>query len=167
MNTSRHTSLFIFLLVLWVPLGAAAMTGEDMLRLKQAGVSNETIQLMIQEKSIETVSLTVQEVLDMKAAGIDEDTLQLMIKSLSFMKDSQPVVYESPSKGMRITSINDLLKLKEAGFSDETIRAIVTVASGDEETDGYEASLRMLESMNLWVSPHRRPPHRHPPKNRK
>ena len=33
--------------------------------------------MMIQEKSIETVSLTIQEVLDMKAAGIGEDTLQL------------------------------------------------------------------------------------------
>ncbi len=158
----RHTTLIILLLILlWIPLGASAMTGEEMLHLKEAGVSDETIQLMIQEKSIETVSLTVQEVLDMKAAGIGEDTLQLMIRGLSFMKDSQPVVYESPAKGMRITSVNDLLMLKESGFSDETIRAIVTVASGDEDQQGYEEALRMLESMNLWVSPHRRlPKHR-------
>ena len=162
MNTSRHTFPILFLLVLWLPLEVAAMTGDELLRLKQAGVSDETIQLMIQEKSIETVSLTIQEVLDLKAAGIDENTLQLMIRSLSFMKDSQPVVYGSPSKGMQITSVSDLLMLKEAGFSDETIRAIVTVASGNEETQGYRESLRMLENLNIWVSPpHRRPPKKH------
>ena len=167
MTPLRHTFLIISLLILWIPLGAAAMTGEQMLRLKQAGVSDETIRLMIQEKSIETVSLTIQEVLDMKAAGICEDTLQLMVRNLSFMQDSQPIVYEIPPKGIQITSVDDLLMLKEAGLSDETIRAIVTVASGDENQQNYEASLRMLENMNIWVSPHRRPPHRHPPKNRR
>lgn len=158
MTPLRHTFLIILLLILWIPFGAAAMTGEQMLRLKQAGVSDETIQLMIQEKSIETVSLTIQEVLDMKAAGIGEDTLQLMVRNLSFMQDSQPIVYEIPPEGIQITSVNDLLMLKEAGFSDETISAIVTVASGDEDQQSYEKSLRMLESMNIWVSPHRRPP---------
>jgi hypothetical protein len=158
MDISRHTSLIIFLLVLWIPLGVLAMTGEEMLRLKQAGVSDETIQLMIQEKSIETVSLTIQEVLDMKAAGIGEDTLQLMIRGLSFTKDSQPVVYESPRKGLCITSASDLLMLKQAGLSDETIRAIVMVASGDEDQQNYEEALRTLENLNIWVTPHRRLP---------
>jgi hypothetical protein len=162
MTPLRHKFLIIFLLILWIPFGAAAMTGEEMLRLKQGGISDETIQLMIQEKSIETASLTIQEVLDLKAAGIGEDTLQLMIKNLSFMQDSQPVVYEIPPKGMQIASVSDLIRLKEAGFSDETIRAILTVASGDEDQQNYEASLRMLENMNIWVSPHR-----HPPKNRR
>jgi hypothetical protein len=162
MNISRYTSLILFLLVLWIPLGVSAMSGEDLLRLKQAGVSDETIQLMIQEKSIETVSLTIQEILDLKAAGIGEDTLQVMIRSLSFMKDSQALVYESPPKGMRIASVRDLLKLKEAGFSDETIRAVVRVASGDEKAQGYEESLRMLEGLNIWVSPpFRRLPKKH------
>ncbi|RLC03980.1 MAG: hypothetical protein DRH90_09855 [Deltaproteobacteria bacterium] len=158
MDNSRHTPLIVLLLILWIPLAAVAMTGEQVLRLKQAGVSDESIQLMIQEKSIETVSLTIQEVVDMKAAGIGEDTLQLMIRGLSFMKDNQPVVYESPSKGLRITSASDLLMLKEAGFSDETIRAIVTVASEDEDQQNYEQARRILERLNLWVSPsHRRP----------
>ena len=36
---------------------------------------------------------------------------------------------------------------KESGFSDETIRAIVTVVSGNKEQLGYEEALHILEQL--------------------
>jgi len=135
---------------------ALAMSGDQIVCLKQAGVSDETLQLMIQEKSIETASLTVDEVLDMKAAGIEEKTLQAIIKSRSFMNQNQNVVYEIGSQGIQVNSVEDLVALKEAGFSEKTIRAIVTVASTDKKNQAYTDSLRVLDNIGIWVTPHHR-----------
>ena len=159
MNTSKKIILIGFFLLGLAPFTASAMTGEQILRLKQAGVSDESIQLMIQEKSIETVSLTIQEVLEMKTAGIGEDTLQIMIRGLSFLKHSQVVVYENTRAGVSLTSAGDLLMLKEAGFSEETIRALMTVAAGNEDHQDYEKALRILDHLNLWISPPLPPKH--------
>jgi len=159
MNLSKKILLLGCLIFYLTPFTLTAMTGEQILRLKQAGVSDESIQMMIQEKSIETVSLTIEEVLEMKAAGLGEDTLQIMIRGLSFLKNSQPVVYENTPQGMSITSVRDLILLKESGFSDETIRAILTVVSGNKEQPDYEKALRLLEHLNIWISPP--PPRKH------
>jgi hypothetical protein len=153
MNVSRHLFVIVFLFLMGTPLSSSAITGEQIVRLKAAGVSDTSIQMMIQEKSIETVSLTVDEVLQMKAAGIDEETLQLMIQSLSFLKNSRPVVYRAGRNDIPLTSVDDLLQLKAAGISDKTLRAIVTIASGDRTRDGYEDALRILENMNIWITP--------------
>jgi hypothetical protein len=143
---------------------AAAMNGDQIIRLKQAGVSDETLQLMIEEKSIETASLTVDEVLDMKAAGIEEETLQTLIKSLSFMHNNQKKVYEVKPKGLQVGSTGDLLALKEAGFSEETIRAIITVTSVDKNQQAYADALRVLDNTGIWVTPyHRLPRNQHRP----
>ena len=160
MNALRNTRLIVFMFVLWAPAVAMAMTGGQVLQLKQAGVSDESIRLMIQEKSVETVSLTIQEVLNLKAAGIDEDTLQRLIRGLSFLRDSQPVVHKISPGGLQIGSARDLVVLKEAGFSDETIGAMVTAAFGHEDRQRYEEALRMLEHLNIWVSPRPSPKHR-------
>ena len=159
MDASKKMFLIGFFLLGLAPFTVSAMTGEQILRLKQAGVSDESIQLMIQEKSIETVSLTVQEVLEMKTAGVGEETLQLMIRGLSFLKDSQPVVYENTRAGIAITSAKDLLLLKEAGFSEETIRALLTVAAGNEAHQDYEKALYILDHLNIWISPSPPPKH--------
>ena len=154
MNTSRHLFVIVFLFFLWAPQPSLAISGEQIIRLKQAGVSDESIQMMIQEKSLETVSLTVEEVLQMKAAGIDEETLQIMIQSLSFLKNRQPIVYGMGQRNLSLTSVDDLLKLKAAGVSDEILSAIVTIAAGDSTRDGYDDARRILENMNIWILLH-------------
>ena len=140
---------------------ALAMSGDQMIRLKQAGVSDETLQLMIQEKSIETASLTVNDILDMKAAGIEEETLQVIVKSCSFMNHNRNLVYEIGPQAIQVNSVEDLVVLKEAGFSEETIRAIITVASADKHQQAYTDALRVLDNLGIWVTPHHRK-HRKP-----
>ena len=141
MNIIRHILLFTLLLHLQMTASAPAMSSDQIIRLKQAGISDETLQLMIQEKSIETASLTVEEVLDMKAAGIGEETLQTIIKSRSFMNHDQKVVYEVGPQGLQINSVEDLVVLKEAGLDEETIRAIITVTSTDKQSQAYSDAL--------------------------
>ena len=140
---------------------ALAMSGDQVVRLKQAGVSDKTLQLMIQEKSIETASLTVDEVLGMKAAGIEEETLQVIVKSRSFMNHNHSVVYEIGPQAIQVTSVEDLVVLKEAGFSEESIRAIVTVVATDENKQTYKDALRLLDNIGIWVTPHYRLPRDH------
>ena len=159
MDASKKIILIGFFLLGLAPFTATAMNGEQILRLKQAGVSDESIQLMIQEKSIETVSLTIQEVLEMKTAGMGEETLQSMIRGVSFLKNSQPVVYEIDRAGISITSARDLLLLKDAGFSEETIRALLTVAAGNKAHQDYERALHILDHLNIWISPPLPPKH--------
>lgn len=147
------STLLLGITLLWLPHMAGAMSAEQILLLQQAGISDKSIQMLIQEKSIETVSLTVEEILQLKEAGVREDTLQMMIRSLSFLKDSQPVVYGDTQNGRRLHSANDLIMLKNAGFSDQTIRAILTILEGKQDHQHYKDALRILEGMNLWVGP--------------
>jgi hypothetical protein len=150
----RYLVLPIIFAIIWGRSPAAeAMTGDQVARLKQAGVSDRTIQLMIQEKSIPTVSVTVQEVVDMKASGISEETLQMLIKELSYIKDSKPIIYGEEIQNLQISSANDLIRLKEAGFSDDILRAIVTVNAADPESQSYEKALELLKRMHIWVTP--------------
>ena len=132
---------------------AFALNGQQTIQLKQAGVSDDTLALMIREQTIETAALTIGEILDMKAAGIEEKTLQAIIKALSSSNGRQNVVYEIGPSGIRVDSVEDLLVLKEAGFSEETIRAIITVASADKDRQAYTDALRVLDNVGIWVTP--------------
>ena len=157
-------ALRLFFIVLFIgsfltaPM-AAAMSGDQMVRLKQAGVSDETLSLLIQEKTIETVALTVDEIIDMKTAGMEEETLQTIIKSSSSRNSVQNAVYEIGPQGIQVNSVEDLLVLKEAGFSEQTIRAIITVAAADKNQQTYTDALRVLDNIGIWVTPHNRRPH--------
>ncbi len=154
MNTIRLIIIAFIFCFLHMAATAVAMDGDQIIRLKQAGVSDETLQLMIREKSIETASLTVDEIVDMKAAGIEEETLRALIKSLSFADTDQSVVYEIGPKGLQVGSVEDLVTLKEAGFNEETIRAIITVAAADKNQQTYTNALGVLDNMGIWVTPH-------------
>lgn len=161
MKVFRHYIIILFIGCFLTAAVAAAMSGDQMVRLKQAGVSDETLRVLIQEKSIETAALTVEEVIDMKAAGIAEETLRTIITSGSFINPSQKVVYEIGPQEIQVHSVEDLLLLKEAGFSEETIRAIITVAAIDKNQQAYTDALRVLENAGIWITPHHRLPRNH------
>ncbi len=126
------------------------MRSEELIRLKKAGVHEDTIQLLIQEKSLETSAFTVEEILSLKQAGFSETTLRMLITENSFLKDRQPVVYGENLHTVKFTTINDVIRLKEAGLSDEVIQAILLVVR-----DGYSGDRQrawdMLNSMGIWV----------------
>ena len=93
------------------------MEANDLQRLKAAGISDATIGLMIEKRSIETVALTVEEVLDLKKAGFSEETIRLLVEANDFSEASRARVYGRSLRPIRVASIDDVLALKAAGIS--------------------------------------------------
>jgi hypothetical protein len=99
-------SLFVFSNFVVLSL-SIALNSDEIIRLKKAGISDETIQLLIKEKSQETYALTVSEVLNLKKAGLSEETIRLVIKESSFMKNTEPVIYGENLRPIRLSTTQD------------------------------------------------------------
>ncbi len=119
-------------------------------RLKRAGVSDETLRLIVREKSVETAAFTVDEIVALKRAGVGENTLQVLIAEGSFLKDREPVVFGKELYGLRLVTVADIIALKEAGVSDEVLRAVVELSRPGSEAERGQA-LDLLREMGLWV----------------
>ena len=126
------------------------LNGEGIVRLKKAGVSDETIAVIVKERAIETAAFSVQEIVDMKTAGMSEETIRLMITENSFLKHADPIVYGDKVRTVRVTTVKDIIDLKNAGVSDEVIQAILTVV-GDSEASDRQAAYDFLKDMNIRV----------------
>jgi hypothetical protein len=129
---------------------AFGLDAKDAVRLKKAGVSDQTLEVMAQEKTIETAAFTVDEILAMKAAGIGESTLQTIFAEGSFLKDREPIVYGKDLRSIRFTTAADIIDLKKAGVSDEVLQAIVAVSRRDSDVD-RDAAFKLLRDMGIWV----------------
>ncbi len=138
------------LLVFLISHPGAGLNGEGIVRLKKAGVSDETIAVIVNERAIETAAFSVQEIVDMKTAGLSEKTIQMMIRENSFLKNADPIVYGDKVRTLRFTTVEDIIDLKNAGVSDEVIQAILTVV-GDSEASDRKAAYDFLRDMNIRV----------------
>lgn len=128
----------------------SGLNSEALVRLKKAGISDQTIQVIVQEKAIETAAFSVQEIVDMKAAGIGEETIRVVIKEGSFIRSSKPIVYGKDIRTIRFTGVQDIIDLKNAGVSDDVIQAIITVV-GDSTDSERQAALDLLEGMHIRI----------------
>jgi hypothetical protein len=118
--------------------------------LKEAGVSDRTIQVMVREKVVETSAFSVQEIIDMKKAGLSEKTIQMVIREGSFLKDTAPVIYGKDVRSIEFTTAQDIIELKKAGISDEVIQAILYVVG--ESTDSQRKDAwELLRDMEIRV----------------
>jgi hypothetical protein len=127
------------------------LNGEDILRMKQASVSDQTIELMMREKVVETCAFTVQEIVDLKAAGICDKTIQMFIKEGSFLKDVQPLVYGNQLPPVRLTTVRDIIELKKTGVSDEVIKAIVDFSSRSSNDMERDRAAEILKNMGIII----------------
>ena len=128
----------------------SGLNSESIVRLKEAGVSDTTIQIMVREKVIETAAFSVQEIIDMKKAGISEKTIQMVIQEGSFLKDTAPIVYGKDVRSIEFTTARDIIELKKAGISDEVIQAILYVVGESTDSQRREA-WDLLRDMGIWV----------------
>jgi hypothetical protein len=148
-KTVLSISLAIVLILL-ISNSGAGLNAEGIVRLKKAGISDRTIEVIVREKAIETAAFSVQEIVDMKNAGLSDATIQMVIEENSFLKNSEPVVYGDQVRTIRFTTVKDIIDLKNAGISDEVIQAILTVV-GDSETSERQAAWDFLKDMNIRV----------------
>jgi hypothetical protein len=134
--------------------GSWALDGKSVARLKKAGVSDRTLELMVRERTVETAAFTVDEIIAMKTAGIGEDALQTLISEGSFLKDREPVIYGNDLRSIRLTTAADIIALKKAGVSDEVLRAIVSASRPNSDLDREEA-MQLLRDTGIWVEQRR------------
>ena len=128
----------------------SGLNSESIVRLKEAGISDSTIQIMVREKVVETAAFSVQEIIDMKKAGISEKTIQMVIKEGSFLKDTAPIIYGKDVRSIEFTTARDVIELKKAGISDEVIQAILYVVG--ESTDAQRKNAYdLLKDMEIRV----------------
>ena len=129
---------------------ASGLNSESVIRLKEAGVSDATIQMMVREKVVETAAFSVQEIIDMKKAGISEKTIRMVIKEGSFLKDTAPIIYGKDIRSIEFTTAADVIELKRAGISDAVIQAILYVVG--ESTDSQRKNAYdLLKEMEIRV----------------
>ena len=82
--------LFFLFFIFILAHPGATVTGKDIFKLKKAGVSDKTIQLIVKEKVIETAAFSVDDIVSMKKAGVTEKTLRILIGEGSFLANSEP-----------------------------------------------------------------------------
>jgi glyoxylate utilization-related uncharacterized protein len=128
----------------------SGLNSESIVRLKGAGVSDQTIQAMIREKVVETAAFSVQEIIDMKKAGLSEKTIQMIIQEGSFLKDTATVIYGKDVRSIEFTTAQDIIELKKAGFSDEVIQAIIYVVGESSDAQRKDA-WELLRDMEIRV----------------
>lgn len=144
--------LVIILVVSFLGAGSTmAMPVQAMVDLKKAGLSDDTIEMAAHEKVIETVAFTVDELIQLKQAGFEERTIQVLIQERSFMRRPSKIVYGRDIKPLRLSSVEDIIALKDSGMSDDVIQAIIRVA-GERKDEDYYRSWQMLENMDLEVN---------------
>ena len=152
-DTMKKKLTYIFFTILFIPLvcdPGLCLDGKDIVKLKEGGISDAVIQLVMQEKIIETCAFTVDEILSMKRAGMGNETILKIIENASFMKDAKTIEYGKDIRPVRFSSVEDIIELKRAGISDEVIEAIVS-GSDEINSEDYDRAWRMLENMGLIV----------------
>lgn len=138
---------WVTVLLLTVTHTVSGLNSESIVRLKKAGISDMTIQLIVREKVVETAAFSVQEIIDMKKAGLSEKTIQMVVREGSFLKDTAPIIYGKDVRSIEFATAQDIIELKKAGISDEVIQAIIYVVGESSDSQRKKAwdLLRDLE----------------------
>jgi len=140
----------VALLVVIITHPISGLNSESIVRLKEAGLGDATLQLMIREKTVETAAFSVQEIIDLKNAGLSEKTIQMLIQEGSFLKDTAPVVYGKDVRSIEFSTARDIIELKRAGISDEVIQAIIHVV-GESVDSQRQQAYDLLKKMEIRV----------------
>ena len=127
-----------------------SLSGQNVADLKKAGVSDQTIQVVAQEKVIETAAFSVDDIVKMKKAGVGEETMRVILKEGSHLKNADPVVYGRSTQTVRNISPEEIINLKKNGVSDEVIQSVVKASRSDDQQE-RERAWRMLENMRLGI----------------
>ena len=150
MKKTPFSIVVAFVLVLLICHPGSGLNSDSIVQLEKAGISDRTIEVIVQEKAIETGAFSVRGIIDMKAAGIGDETIQMLVKERSFLKNSKPIVYGKDIRTLKFTTVKDVIELKNAGVSDEVIQAILTVVADSTESERKKA-YDLLEDMNIRI----------------
>lgn len=128
-NFFTWTGIVVFTFIFFWLHPAFSLSPQEIIDLKNAGVQDKTIELIIHQQADLTGLISVPEVIRMKKAGISDDVIRAMA--------SPPASHESVREyGMHVDQIKeisteDLVQLKKAGFDDTLIQAIIKIQRED------------------------------------
>jgi hypothetical protein len=150
----RFQTYLLIPVILLAVQPVAALSGKGIVRLKKAGVSDQTIEIIAREKVVETAAFSIDDIVAMKEAGVSERTLQMLVREGSFRKNSTPIVYGNATRSIRFTTAQDVIELKQAGISDEVIQAIIAV-TGERYYSQQDEAYELLRDMDIWLDTRR------------
>ena len=152
----KNAAVFLFLIlgILLMAHTGLTLSSKGIVQLKKAGVSDKTIQVIVEEKVIETAAFSIDDIVSIKRAGVSESTLRMLIKEGSFLKNSEPLIYGNNTRPLRFTSAQDVIELKKAGLSDEVIQAVIAVSS-ERYYSQREEAFDLLRNMGIVVDTRR------------
>ena len=127
-----------------------AVSSKSLIKLKNAGVSDATIAVLIREKTLETAAFSVEDIVRLKQAGISEKTIQMLLKEASFLRQRKPIVYGRQTRALQFTTAQDVIELKNAGVSDAVLQAIIAV-TGQPDTYDTQKAWEMLTNAGLRI----------------
>lgn len=131
-------SCFLFVSLAFAATISFAFNTQDMIDLKNAGLSDEIILLMTKP----TRSLQAKDVIKLKKAGFTEDVIKQMI--LGDLKDPvSPVPTVSGTSADDRLVIDQIINLKKSGVSDETIQKMLD--REERERARYYGVTRMIK----------------------
>ena len=143
-------TILSLILCLFVANSARALSGQNVVKLKKAGVSDQTIDVIVQEKVIETAAFSIDDIVAMKKAGVGEQTMRKIIKDGSFTNKPKTVVYGKSTQSVRHLSPDDIITLKEKGVSDEVLQSVIKDSRSEDQED-RDRAWKMLENMDLRI----------------
>ena len=150
MITKLFGIVFICLALVSCYIPALCLEAEEIVRLKKAQVDDETIQLMIKEKAVETCTFTVQDILVLRKAGIGNKTIRTIIESASSPNNGEEIEYGEEIRPIKSINVKDIVYLKDNGISDEVIQSIVS-RSGQAYDVEEEKAWEMLKNMEIVI----------------
>jgi len=128
-----------------------ALSPADLVQLKEAGLSEATIEAVVRERAVETAAFQVEDLLRLRRAGIGDATIRLLVEQGSFRRRPPVIVYGASTRPLRLVSVDDLLRLKAAGFDDTVLALVVTAAADGGESPRAREALEMLREMDLEI----------------
>lgn len=147
----RYLPLVICFLVWFWPQEGFGLSSRDIIRLTEAGISGETLAMLAQEKTIQTGVFSVTELVDLKHAGVSDETLQMLIYTRSQMRGREPVRYGEDTRTLRFLTVQDILKLKDEGVSDDVIRTVVIHTQKSKYADQRAEAMELLKDMGIII----------------
>ena len=119
----RKQVLFVMMtLFCWsVPVSGSCGSIEDLVRMREAGVSDKVILAVEREKAIETGLVTVQQIARLKHSGVSDETIVAWVEQQSFLKDHGDKEYGFSQSRTRPLDVEEVVQLKEAGVSEDLL----------------------------------------------
>ncbi|MBI4775015.1 MAG: hypothetical protein HY788_12690 [Deltaproteobacteria bacterium] len=122
--------VMVALTFLSLPISAPAFTAEDIAQLKEHGVDDETLKILIDRQADLLGIVTVSGIIRMKESGVGNDVLRVLVSAPEPRKRVRTYGTQL-MRPLRSITAQDLIRLKQSGFGDDLLRAVIEIQQRD------------------------------------